>query len=207
MTLKLLVPLSFVALATNAMAEGFYGVGEVTHSMNSLDRDYFDNALNSAGAVGLSSGESTSGNYWRLQGGYRFNENFALEAGYIDLGKATYKADFNGGSAKGSLKAGGLDAAAVLSLPLNDSLAIFAKGGMIAAKVEAHLTADASVVLPDNNSSVNEVRPLFGFGAVYKISQEWDIRADYDQVNGLGKSTSTGTMDSKMMSLGVVYKF
>ncbi len=202
-----IVSFMFTVMTAPVMAEGFYGVGEVTSTKHSLDSDYFDNALNSAGATGLSSSASSNSNQWRLQGGYRFNDNVALEAGYIDVGEAKYKADFNGGSTKGSLKAGGLDAAGVLSLPLNENFSVFAKAGILAAKVKSHISANAPLALTDNNSSVNQVRPLLGVGAVYKISDQWDVRADYDQVSNLGKSSSTGTMDAKMMSLGVVYKF
>lgn len=33
--------------------------------------------------------------------GYRFNQNFAVEGGYVDLGKASYSANFTGGNANG----------------------------------------------------------------------------------------------------------
>ncbi|HET8711957.1 MAG TPA: outer membrane beta-barrel protein [Spongiibacteraceae bacterium] len=196
-----------IAMSATAMADGFYAVGEVTHADNSLDRDYFDNALHSAGVTDLTSKDSGTTNRWRLQGGYRFNENLSIEAGYIDFGSVDYKADIAGGSAKGSVKAGGMDLAGLVWLPLNEQISLFAKAGAVAAKVKSKLSASTSVPLLDESASTNVVRPLLGVGAVYRIAPNWDLRADYDQVANLGKSHDTGTLTSRMFSLGVVYTF
>lgn len=207
MKLHHLAPLALLALTPTAFAGGFYGVGEVTHSNLSLDHGYFDDALIGAGASGLSSSDKGSTNKWRLQGGYRFNPNLAVEAGYIDFGKAKYQADYVGGSAQGSLKVGGVDVAAVASLPLSDSISVFGKAGMVAAKVESSLAADGPASLASGSASEHVVRPLVGVGGLYKLTQNVDLRADYDYVNGLGKSGKTGKMDANLFSLGVAYNF
>ena len=194
-------------LASPAFAGTFYGVGEVSHSSDKLDRAHFDGALTTAGAAGLSSSDSGSGNQWRLQGGYRFNPNFALEAGYIDFGKAKYTASYTGGSAQGSLKAGGVDVAALLALPVNDSLSVFGKAGVVAAKVDSSLAAGAPASLASGDATTHVVRPLIGVGAIYKLSENVDLRADYDHVSNLGKSDKTGTMDANVVSVGLAYNF
>jgi len=137
MKLQHLASFALLALSTTAFADGFYGVGEITRSNLSLDRNHFDGALLANGATGLSSSDSGNRTKWRLQGGYRFNPNLAVEAGYIDFGKAKYTASYSGGSAQGSLKAGGVDVAALLSLPLSDSFSVFGKAGVVAAKVDS----------------------------------------------------------------------
>lgn len=202
-----LAPLALGLIAATASAEGFYGVGELTHSSNTLNRSTFDNELNANGASGLSSSDHGNGNQFRLQGGYRFNENLALEAGYIDFGKAKYQASYAGGSAQGTLKAGGVDVVGVFSLPVTQEFSVFAKGGAVAAKVKAKLAADAPAALADGNSSATVVRPLLGVGASYKLSEHVDLRADYDHVSGLGKSGTTGKMNDNMVSLGIGYNF
>lgn len=179
----------------------------MTHSSNSLNRGNFDGELAANGATGLSSRDQGQGNQWRLQGGYRFNENLALEGGFIDFGKAKYTADYQGGSAQGRVKAAGIDVAAVLSLPVGENFSVFGKAGAVAARVKSTLTADAPASLASNNASVNVVRPLFGVGATYKLSQNVDLRADLDHVGGLGKTASTGKMNDNMFSLGLGYNF
>jgi OOP family OmpA-OmpF porin len=202
-----LAPLALLALTTPALADGFYAVGEVSYSSASLDNSYFDNALIANGATGLSSSDSGGSYQWRLQGGYRFNPNLALEVGYIDFGKADYQADYSGGSAQGSLKAGGVDMAALLLLPLNDSFSIFGKLGVVDATVKSNLQAGAPADSASGDTSVNSVRPLLGLGATYKLTDSVDLRADYDYVSGLGSSSKTGTMNVNMFSLGAVYNF
>ncbi len=207
MKLHHLASIALLALSTSAIADGFYGLGEVTHSSLSLDRNHFDNALLVNGATGLSSSDSGSDNKWRLQGGYRFNPNVAIEAGYIDFGKAKYSASYSGGTAGGSLKAGGVDVAALLSMPLNDSLSVFGKAGVVAAKVDSSLNAGGPASLASGSESVHVARPLLGVGGLYKLSDHVDLRADYDHVSGLGKSDKTGKMDANLFSLGVAYNF
>ena len=207
MKLYQLAPLALFALTTTAFADGFYGLGEVTHSSSSLDQSHFDTALTASGATGLSSSDSGSGEQWRLQGGYRFNPYLAVEAGYIDFGKAKYQASYTGGSAQGSLKAGGLDMAVLGSLPVNDSFSVFGKVGVVDAKVESSLTASAPATLASGSDSVYSIKPLLGVGAIYKLSQNVDLRGDYDYVGGLGKSSTTGQMDASMFSVGVAYNF
>jgi OOP family OmpA-OmpF porin len=206
--MKLLTSLSLILLAgsSTAFADGFYVLGQVTRSDTSLKNSYFDNTLIGAGATGLTSSDKGKGTQWRLQGGYRFNPNFALEAGYIDLGKSKYTARYNEGAASGELKSGGIDLAALGILPLNDSFSIFAKAGIVAAKTDSKLSATG--VTPSNwKSTTHEVLPLVGVGASYKLTQNLDLRADYDYVSGIGKSSKTGTMKSNMISLGIAYNF
>lgn len=54
---------------------------------------------------------------------------------------------------------------------------------------------------------IHVVRPLLGVGALYKLSDHVDLRADYDHVSGLGKSNKTGKMDANLFSLGLAYNF
>lgn len=207
MKLKKMIPLTLLVLSQGVMAGDLYVVGDVTHSKDSLKKGTFDSALTSAGATGLSSSDSGSGNQWRLQLGYGINRNLAIEAGYIDFGKAKYSASYAGGTATGDLKAGGLDLVALGILPLTDKFSIFGKAGAVALKAKSSLTADASAVTATGKATANEVRPLIGLGASYKIANNVDLRTEFDHVNGIGKSNKTGTMDSNMISMGVAYHF
>jgi OOP family OmpA-OmpF porin len=206
--MKLLTSLSLILLAatSTAFADGFYVLGEATHSDTSLSNTYFDNTLTTAGATGLTSSDKGKSTQWRLQGGYRFNPNFALEAGYMDLGKSKYTASYNQGAASGELKSGGIDVAALGILPLSDSFSIFGKAGIIGAKTDSKLTA-TGLSSSSWKSTTHEILPLVGVGATYKLSQNFDLRADYDYVSGIGKSSKTGVMKSNMISVGVAYNF
>jgi OOP family OmpA-OmpF porin len=202
-----IAPLALFFLAATASADGFYGLAEISHARASLDHSQFDGALTANSATGLASTDQGSGNQWRLQGGYRFNENLALELGYIDFGKARYQAAYAGGAASGEVKAGGFDVAALASLPLGEGFSVFGKLGLVAARVTSSLSAGAPASGASGNWSATVVRPLLGVGASYQLSRNVDLRMDYDHVSGLGKSGSTGKMDDNMVSLGAIYNF
>jgi len=203
--------LAFITLialtATVASAEGIYVVGEVTRSMASLDGASFDNLLTLNGATGLSSGSTGNSNKWRLQGGYQFSPNLAVEGGYIDFGTASYQAAYSGSTAQGMLKAGGLDAAALFLLPLNEQVSVFGKAGIVAATVKSSLTADALATLASASASTTIVRPLLGFGANFNLTEKVGLRLDYDHVSGLGNSSTTAKMSVNMLSVGLAYHF
>jgi len=209
--MKLAQTLTILLLLTNyAYADdlnGFYVTGEVTHSKSSLNNNYFDNRLTNAGATNITNHDDESSNQWRLQAGYKFNPYFAIEGGYIDLGKSKYKADYTTGSANGELKAGGLDIAAIGILPITDTVSVFGKAGVIAASIDSKLNAKGTASSASDKNSINEVLPLIGIGATYKVSTHVDLRADLDYVNGIGKSNSTGEMNNTMLSIGAVYNF
>lgn len=207
MKLNMAISLALLALSQATMASDWYVVGDVTHSKDSLKKGTFDTALTSAGATSLSSSDSGSSNQWRLQLGYDVNKYLSLEGGYIDFGKAKYSATYTGGSATGELKAGGFDLVALGKLPLTDSFAVFAKAGVVDVKAKSSLTASAPASAATGSDSHTEVRPLVGLGASYKVADNLDLRAEYDHVNGIGKSGATGTLDSNMVSLGVAYHF
>jgi OmpA-OmpF porin, OOP family len=207
MKLKKSIPLTLMVLCQGVMAGDLYVVGDITHSNDSLKTSTFDSALGGAGAKGLTSSDHGTGNQWRLQLGYGFNSNLALEGGYIDFGKAKYSATYAGGSATGDLKAGGVDLVALGKLPLSDSFSIFGKAGVVAVKAESSLIANAPASSATDKATFNEVRPLIGLGASYKIVDNVDLRAEFDHVNGIGKTNKTGTMDSNMISMGVAYHF
>ncbi len=203
--MKLIPLLSLLALSTAAGASDFYLLGEFTHSKNTLGGNVFDSALSNAGATGLSSSVKGGSNQVRLQLGYKVNPNFALEGGYIDFGKAKYSSTYltPAGSASGTVKAGGLDIAALGILPLSDSFSVFAKAGLVAARVKAELSSP----LLSNSEKSNVVRPLLGLGVSYKLNESMDLRGEYEHVSGLGKASTTGKMNDNMVSFGMAFHF
>jgi opacity protein-like surface antigen len=207
MNLKITCTLFLLAfVATTAQADGPYVVGEVSHSNLSLDKGTFNKDLTSAGATGLTSKDDGSGNEWRIQAGYKFTPYLAIEGGYIDLGQVDYKANFAGGTAKGTEKAGGFDLAVLGMYPITDNLSVFAKGGVIAAKVDTKLSSAALPAAHVSDAST-EVRPLAGAGFTYGVMKNVDLRFDYDHVFGIGNSGKGGKMNDDIVSAGISYSF
>ncbi len=200
--------ITLALISSSAWAEeGWYGVGEVSHSSMSYKRGTLDGNLTSAGASGLSSSEKKGSNQWRVQLGYQFNDNFAVEGGYLDLGKAKYNASYSGGTATGTIKSGGVDVAAVAILPLNDKVSLFGKLGVVDAKTKLNLSADGSAAAMDGKTSKTHLSPLVGVGASYQLTQALFLRADLDEATNLGIKNKTGSMHSTIASVGLGDRF
>jgi OOP family OmpA-OmpF porin len=199
--------LGLVVVATTASAEGMYITGEVSRTQDAMNRGYFDNSLATAGAAGVASSAAGHGTQWRVQGGYRINPNLAIEAGYIDFGKSSYTATYAGGTAQGTLKAGGADVAGLALWPIDTKFTLFGKAGIVAASVKSSYSAATLASLPVANTSATVVRPLLGLGALYKLTDKIDLRTEFDHVSRLGTSAKTGTMNANMFSMGIGYNF
>ena len=204
MKISTLIPLALLAASTTALADDmaspWYVVGEVTHSKTKLDTATSDAALGGASSTLT----KDHGNQWRLQVGYKFNPYFALEGGYIDFGKTEFTSTGGTltGPASGTVKAGGIDIAALGILPVTENFSVFGKAGLVAAKVKSSLD-----VTPPGDTKSNVVAPLVGLGVSYKLNDSLDLRAEYDYVHKLGKSGTTDKLTSNMLSAGLVYHF
>ena len=202
-----LITLLVAATATSAFAGEGYFVASVGQSDADISKSSIDQALSSAGVTGISSTLSKTDTAYKLQLGYQFNKNFALEGGYVDLGKANYSTTFTGGSAKAEAKSAGINIAAVGILPVNESFSVFGKLGVIYAKVDVAASATGTTSTAFTSANSTDFKPNVGVGASYQINKDVGVRAEYERFGKIGKSSVTGEADVDLFSAGVVVKF
>lgn len=203
-----LLALLAATAATPALAGDFYVVGALGRSDFDIRKSDIDAALNSAGATGISSSFDSYDTAYKVHLGYQFTPYFALEGGYVDLGKADYSASFAGGNGHGDVKATGPTIAALGIVPINDWLSLFGKVGVIDAKVEASVSATGPGGSASTSSSSTRTRANWGVGGTYHVTRQLGIRVEYEQFNKLGDDNTTGKkFDVMLLSAGVVYKF
>jgi len=202
-----LVALFAATVAAPAFAGDVYVVGSVGQSTMDINKGELDSALTSAGATGVSSSLDKTDTAYKIQLGYQFNQYFAVEGGYVDLGKGTYSASFTGGSAHADAKASGVNIAAVGILPLGESFSLFGKLGFIDAKVETSVSANGPGGSASGSVSSTKWKNNWGVGATYNVNKQLGVRVEYEQFNKLGDSNTTGEADVNLLSAGVVYKF
>lgn len=205
MMLRTFLCAALAVAATSSQAGDWYALGMVTRADANPSNSAFDNALTTAGATGLSSSSKDKSNKWRLQLGYRFNDYVALEGGYIDLGRTRYSATYNEGGATGQIKAGGPNLTVLGMLPVTKGLSLFGELGVIDAKVKSSLAAGG--VAASDAYDKTQVRPIYGLGAMYQVSDNVDLRASYERVDNLGDKHRLGQMDVNLYSLGLDYRF
>lgn len=200
-------------LATSAaQAEGVYLLGSIGQSHISFDelkRSDIDDAFAFTGATVNSSGFDKTDTAYKAQIGYQFNENFALEGGYMDLGTAAYKANISVGSSSGNAKyewkTTGWNIDALVTLPVNAGVSLFGKLGLIYAKTEFDASADGTNVFSEDTKKTS---PLLGFGIAYNFWQGLSVRGEYEHFFNLGDKNDVGdklTID--LFSVGLSYQF
>lgn len=149
-----------------------------------------------------------------LGGGYRFNQNLAVEAGYSIIGDSTITT-VAGGTATEKLKASSFQVAAVGTFPINNQFSVFGKLGVANTKIDYTATATGATFVPSvaQAASASKTNLMFALGAQYNINQHWGIRAQYQdfgkvQLPGVFfGGVSAPNIALKAYSLGGVYNF
>lgn len=194
---------SVLALEAAPVRAGeLYFLGAVGLSRIDVERDTIDNALRRAGTSKLSSSTDNDDSAYKVQVGYLFNPNFAIEGGYVNLGKATYAATFTQGSATASIKVHGPNVAALGIFPITDSFSLFGKLGAIQATTETEVQTTRRATSVKNSF----LRPNVGFGANFALEKSTIIRIEFEEFYKLGNSDG-GTKNVNFFSIGITFQF
>jgi OOP family OmpA-OmpF porin len=229
MVLRRRLPLSGLAVilctvaAAPALADnGFYVGATVGQSLFHQDRSDADasivDAFNGNGffvTSGSSSVDKTDVAFGGLIG-YRFLPGFAVEGGYIDLGKLSYK--FNGTVAAGGFgtlsatadltaKAKGPTLAALGILPLSPAWEVYARAGLFFSKVTLAANVGVSNLSGHDSESADSVDPLVGIGAAWHLGNRVTVRAEYTRFANVGDKDKTGETNIDLFNMGLTYSF
>jgi OOP family OmpA-OmpF porin len=199
--------LLLLAGALPAHANDWYVYGAISQSNVVLDKGALDTTLTNHGATGLSSDKSGTDNQWRLQLGYWFSPYFAIEGGYIDLGKASYTANYTGGSASADWKSGGIDLAALGTLDVDWGFSVIGKAGLINTKTTTTWSNTGLTGMPVGDVNKTQIRPFIGIGAGYELTPKSLLRLEFERFFKVGEAGTTGQGEINTFSLGASYNF
>ena len=158
---------------------------------------------------------------YRFAGGYRFNPNFGVEAGYGSLGSYdnsytssyTFGTSTATGSFKSQSKYTALQIAATGILPVNPSFALIGKLGIAKTTSKGSGEYTSTTTTPgfptttfsgSSSGSATSTKPFFGIGAQHSLSGNMDVRAMYERFTFSNSGQST---NFSLFSAGVVMKF
>lgn len=179
---------------------------------------------------------STQTNYtdndigYRLAAGYQFDDYWGVEAGYVNLGQATYNYNdvysgsglfvcgmscMNNYNAHGTLKDQGWSLVITGAYPLNQHWMAFARAGAFNGRMELEDLAIPIVTsgygntsIPDNTSRTGtNTNPAYGIGVKYLFLDNLAVRLAWDRYLNLHVDSRTGIYDIDLLSLGIVYEF
>lgn len=137
-------------ISSTTFAGGYVGISA---GMSDIDEGYLDN-----------------GTSFSFTGGYELNDNFALEASYIDLGDM----DDNIGAGL-TLSVDGYVVSAVGKVPLSNAIDLFGKVGMFVWGATADRDGYGAVFNDDG------VDATFGLGASIDITSNFGLYAQFQQ--------------------------
>lgn len=140
---------------------------------------------------------------WKLFLGYRFTQNFAIEAGYVDFGEFTGKVGTVVGPVNVKAEATGFTAHVVGILPLHDRFSLIARLGTIYADVDVKASAGGISASGDDQSFAF----AGGVGAEVNFTDQLSLRAEYELFKDLGDDDDTGESDVYLASASVVFRF
>lgn len=192
--MKKLVAVALLSLSSVAMADSgaYAGIG---FGRASVDVD-------TTGLSNTSVDDTDTG--FKIYGGYQFTNNFGLEAGYADLGKATINGEEIGVPFNGSIENSAIFLDAVGTLPLTNEFSVFGRAGVAFTKTEASVNVPGFGSASDKE---NEANLKFGLGAQYSFTKSVALRAEWERYLDVGDEATTGESDVDVVGISLNVKF
>lgn len=194
------------ALAADA-GSGFYVGGSVGAGRAKIDDGGINAALVSLGATSVATTKSENSTGYKLYAGYQFNRNFAVEAGYFDLGKVSFDSTTApAGTLHGDARSqGGVNLDAIGILPINDSFSAFGRIGLQSSETKLSLSGTGAIVVLIPELKKRETNVKVGLGMQFDFNKNVGVRGEWERYRVSDGFTGKANID--LFSLGMVVRF
>ena len=194
---------SGLASAQSADKAGWYAGLDLGRSRLGLSGGDVDGVLANQGIAGSSTIDHSDKSLG-INGGYRFNRNFAVEAAWERLGDFSYSSTTATDTINGKYKADALSLAALGIYPFTANWSVYGKAGL--ARTSVNLDASsASGATPVQSQSHSGMGLLFGAGVTYDFDGGVFTKLGWDHYASVGDSGTTGkgTVDVYQVGVGM----
>jgi OOP family OmpA-OmpF porin len=191
-----------------AMAQdaGWYGGANIGRTQASIDDARITSGLLGSSLTTTSIQDNDRDRGYKLFGGYQYNKNFAVEAGYFDLGRFGFVANTTpAGTLNGDIKIRGLNLDAVGILPITEKFSAFGRLGVTYARTNGAFAGTGAVNVLNTNPSENDANLKVGLGVQYAMTDALSLRAEIERYRINDAVGNKGDVD--MASIGLVYRF
>lgn len=208
---------------------GFYfgvGAGEASYDIEKSELDgVVLGALFSQGMF-VTSNASTledSDTSLALFAGYHFNQYIAVEAGYIDLGAAEYRATGTVNppgpivsvptATTVDVESTGFTLAALGSLPIGNMFEVHGRLGFLFAQTDLDVTARIATASAGDTDTLDSIGGFFGIGAGLNVGQHWSLSLDWTRYDNVGDEdedddvTTEAGFDVDAISFSAMFRF
>jgi len=197
------------AMLSNAHAQDannyyYFGVGAGQSHSQLNQADTTSSLLGSSRGSSIVGSEQQDTAY-KLFGGYQLNRNFAIEAGYFNLGKFNYRAASGTGSLNGIYEVEGINLDLVGTLPFSERFSAFGRIGAQHAITRDTFNGTGTLVPPTDSASKRDNNLKVGVGLQYAISPAVMLRGEAERYRINDGFDNRG--DVNVFSLSLVFPF
>lgn len=204
-----LAPLAVSAVHAQSQDSGpgyYYGGLSVGQSTSRIDDERITANLATAGLATTSMSLDERDTAFKVFGGYQFNRNWALEAGYFNLGKFGYTSTTSpAGTLHGQIKLQGFNLDVVGTLPLSERFSAIGRVGVQVADARDSFTGTGAVQVLSPNPSKRDTNYKLGIGLQYAFSPSLLLRAEAERYRINDAVGNRG--DINMFSVSLIIPF
>jgi OOP family OmpA-OmpF porin len=187
--------------------KAWYMGGGIGVTRATIDEARIRAALLASGSTAVSSfavDEKDRG--FKLYLGKQLSRNFAIEAGYYDLGAFTFASStVPAGSFNGEAAFRGVNLDVLGQLPLTERFSVFGRVGVAYTETKTTFSGTRLNAITGPRRSEKKAGAKFGVGLEYKLSEALAMRAEVERYQVNDAVGNRGDVD--MASLNLVYKF
>jgi OOP family OmpA-OmpF porin len=178
------------------------GIGQ---SRATIDRARLERSLTANGATMGSFNVDEKDVGYKLFIGKQLNKNFALEAGYFDLGKFGFNSTTSqGGTLSGEAAFRGVNLDLLGQIPLSQRFSVFGRVGMNYAEATTRFRGNRLFAVTNPNPSEKKLNAKAGLGLEYKFSEALALRGEVERYRVNDAVGNRG--DADLFSMSLVYK-
>ena len=196
-----LVLLATIAAPAAMAADGgwFGGIG-VGQSEASIANNRITSELLGVGLATASISDKDTDTGYKVFTGYQFNRNFALEAGYFDLGKFGFTAQTTPvGTLIGEIKLRGINFDLIGFVPMTENLSFFGRVGANYAQTRDYFRGTGAVTVLNPSIKKYDTNYKAGLGLQYAFSPSLALRLEGERYrinDGVG---TTNIIEAKVI--------
>lgn len=184
----------------------YYGGLSVGQARALVDEPRITAGLLGAGLATTSINSDNRAAGFKLFGGYQLHPNFAVEAGYFNLGQFGFTSTtVPAGTLDGRMRVQGLNLDLVGLLPLTDRWAATARVGVQYAHTRDRFRGTGAVGVFNPNPSARDTNMKLGVGLQYALNQSMLVRLDAERYRINDAVGNKG--DVNLVSLSLVFPF
>jgi OOP family OmpA-OmpF porin len=184
----------------------WYLGGGVGRSKATIDQQRLTQALTAEGATFVYLQPHERDTAYQLFVGKQLTRNFAIEAGYFDLGHFGFNASaLPNGTLNGDIRLRGFNADLLGELPITERFSAYGRVGVNYAKADTSFSGDRLFAVTSPNQSERKLNGKVGLGLEYKLTQALAVRGEVSRLRIDDAVGNRGDVD--MVAINLLYKF